>query len=72
VVIHRRYNPESGHRLQHRARPAGRHPVHDPGDDDRAQRHARAERGTMESLLATPVEPIEVMVGKLAPYVASA
>lgn len=27
------------------------------------------ERGTMESLLATPVEPIEVMVGKLAPYV---
>ena len=28
-----------------------------------------AERGTMESLLATPVEPIEVMVGKLAPYV---
>ena len=29
-----------------------------------------AERGTMESLLATPVEPIEVMVGKLAPYVA--
>jgi len=29
-----------------------------------------AERGTMESLLATPVEPIEVMVGKLTPYVA--
>ncbi len=29
-----------------------------------------AERGTMESLLATPVEPIEVMAGKLAPYVA--
>jgi ABC-2 type transport system permease protein len=28
------------------------------------------ERGTMESLLATPVEPLEVMVGKLAPYVA--
>ena len=27
------------------------------------------ERGTMESLLATPVEPIEVMAGKLAPYV---
>jgi ABC-2 type transport system permease protein len=27
------------------------------------------ERGTMESLLATPVEPLEVMVGKLAPYV---
>jgi len=27
------------------------------------------ERGTMESLLATPLEPIEVMVGKLAPYV---
>ena len=27
------------------------------------------ERGTMESLLATPLGPIEVMVGKLAPYV---
>jgi ABC-2 type transport system permease protein len=27
------------------------------------------ERGTMEGLLATPVQPIEVMVGKLAPYV---
>ncbi|MBA3812695.1 MAG: ABC transporter permease [Caulobacteraceae bacterium] len=27
------------------------------------------ERGTMESLLATPVRPIEVMTGKLAPYV---
>jgi ABC-2 type transport system permease protein len=27
------------------------------------------ERGTMESLLATPAKPIEVMIGKLAPYV---
>ena len=27
------------------------------------------ERGTMEALLATPVRPTEVMVGKLAPYV---
>ena len=27
------------------------------------------ERGTMEALLATPVRPLEVMVGKLAPYV---
>ena len=27
------------------------------------------ERGTMETLLATPVEPLEVMVGKLTPYV---
>jgi ABC-2 type transport system permease protein len=27
------------------------------------------ERGTMESLLSTPVEPIEVMIGKLGPYV---
>jgi ABC-2 type transport system permease protein len=27
------------------------------------------ERGTMESLLATPVRPTEVMAGKLAPYV---
>jgi ABC-2 type transport system permease protein len=27
------------------------------------------ERGTMENLLATPVRPIEVMIGKIAPYV---
>ena len=27
------------------------------------------ERGTMENLLATPVHPMEVMVGKIAPYV---
>jgi ABC-2 type transport system permease protein len=27
------------------------------------------ERGTMETLLSTPVRPIEVMIGKLAPYV---
>lgn len=27
------------------------------------------ERGTMENLLATPVRPVEVMVGKIAPYV---
>jgi ABC-2 type transport system permease protein len=27
------------------------------------------ERGTMETLLATPLEPIEIMIGKLAPYV---
>ncbi|MFM2065521.1 MAG: hypothetical protein RLZZ584_430 [Pseudomonadota bacterium] len=27
------------------------------------------ERGTMENLLATPVTPAEVMVGKIAPYV---
>ncbi len=29
-----------------------------------------AERGTMENLLAMPVKPSEVMVGKIAPYVA--
>ena len=28
-----------------------------------------AERGTMETLLATPLRPLEVMVGKLTPYV---
>lgn len=28
-----------------------------------------SERGTMEALLATPVRPLEVMVGKIAPYV---
>jgi ABC-2 type transport system permease protein len=28
-----------------------------------------SERGTMETLLATPLRPIEVMIGKLTPYV---
>jgi ABC-2 type transport system permease protein len=28
------------------------------------------ERGTMENLLATPVRPFEVMVGKILPYIA--
>jgi len=28
------------------------------------------ERGTMENLLATPVRPLEVMLGKILPYVA--
>ncbi|MEC5384800.1 ABC transporter permease [Uliginosibacterium sp. H3] len=27
------------------------------------------ERGTMENLLATPVRPVEVMTGKIAPYI---
>ncbi len=27
------------------------------------------ERGTMESLLAMPIEPFEIMLGKIAPYV---
>ncbi len=27
------------------------------------------ERGTMENLLATPVRPLEVMLGKILPYV---
>ena len=27
------------------------------------------ERGTMESLLAMPIEPIEIMLGKIAPYI---
>jgi ABC-2 type transport system permease protein len=27
------------------------------------------ERGTMENLLATPVRPVEVMIGKILPYI---
>jgi len=27
------------------------------------------ERGTMENLLATPVKPLEVMIGKIVPYI---
>jgi ABC-2 type transport system permease protein len=29
------------------------------------------ERGTMENLLAMPVRPLEVMIGKITPYIAS-
>ncbi len=28
------------------------------------------ERGTMESLLAMPIEPVEIMIGKITPYIA--
>ena len=28
------------------------------------------ERGTMENLLAMPVRPVEVMTGKIVPYIA--
>jgi len=28
-----------------------------------------SERGTMENLLATPVQPLEVMIGKIVPYI---
>ena len=28
------------------------------------------ERGTMENLLAMPVRPLEVMIGKITPYIA--
>ncbi|MCE3290002.1 MAG: mannose-phosphate guanyltransferase [Caulobacter sp.] len=57
VVVHRRYNPENitAYNIV-------------PGLPPRPLPRARA-RGTMESLLSTPVEPLEVMVGKLAPYV---
>ena len=27
------------------------------------------ERGTMESLLAMPIKPLEIMIGKIAPYI---
>ena len=27
------------------------------------------ERGTMESLLAMPIKPLEIMLGKIAPYI---
>jgi len=27
------------------------------------------ERGTMESLLSMPIEPVEIMIGKIAPYI---
>ena len=30
------------------------------------------ERGTMESLLAMPITPIEIMLGKIVPYIWSA
>ena len=58
------------HRLQHRAGPAGRDPVPDPGDDDRAQRHPRDRaRHHGDACWRRRCEPLEVMVGKLAPYV---
>ena len=69
VVVHRRYNPENitAHNIV-------------PGllgivltltlvMQTAIGMTRELERGTMESLLATPVQPLEVMIGKLAPFV---
>ena len=61
--------PGRPHQLQHRPRPGRHHSDHDHGDRDRARRHPRGERGTMENLLAMPVTPLEVMIGKLLPFI---
>jgi ABC-2 type transport system permease protein len=37
--------------------------------DDRPGHARERERGTMENLLAMPVRPLEIMVGKLVPYI---
>ena len=58
------------HRLQHRAGAARRDPDHDDDPDDGAgASRARSERGTMENLMAMPARPIEIMIGKIVPYI---
>src|SRR5213076_590999 len=57
---------------QHVGRDLAQHDLDRP-DRHRQQRLHRAarevERGTMEALLSMPIRPVEVMLGKITPYV---
>ena len=69
LVLQRRYNPEGKARLQHRARPAGVILTMTMVMMTALAITRERERGTMENLLAMPVRPIEVMIGKIVPYI---
>ena len=69
VRIHRRYNPEGLSRLNIVPGLIGTILTMTMVMLTALAMTRERERGTMENLLATPVRPLEVMVGKIAPYV---
>ena len=69
VVIHRRYNPEG--ETQYNIVPGllGVILTMTPVMITGMAMTKEAERGTLENLLAMPVHPIEMMIGKITPYI---
>lgn len=68
VVIHRRYNPENLTRLNVVPGLLGVILTMTMVMMTALSVTRERERGTMENLLAMPVRPLEVMLGKIAPY----
>jgi ABC-2 type transport system permease protein len=69
VVIHRRYNPENITRINIVPGLLGVILTVTTVIMTALAVTRERERGTMENLLAMPVRPIEVMIGKIAPYI---
>ncbi|MBX6320450.1 MAG: ABC transporter permease [Rhodospirillaceae bacterium] len=69
VRIHRRYNPEGATEFNIVPGLMGTILTMTLGMMTAVAVTREFERGTMENLLATPVRPLEVMLGKIIPYV---
>ena len=69
VIVHRRYNPEGLSRYNIVPGLIGTILTMTMVMLTSLAMTRERERGTMENLLATPVQPSEVMVGKILPYV---
>src|SRR5205085_8996137 len=69
VVVHRRYNPEGLSRYNIVPGLIGTILTMTMVMLTGLAMTRERERGTMENLLATPVRPVEVMLGKILPYV---
>jgi ABC-2 type transport system permease protein len=69
VIVHRRYNPEGLSRYNIVPGLVGTILTMTLVVLTSLAMTRERERGTMENLLATPVKPMEVMVGKILPYV---
>jgi ABC-2 type transport system permease protein len=70
VIVHRRYNPEGLARYNIVPGLVGTILTMTMVMLTALAMTRERERGTMENLLATPARPLEVMVGKILPYVA--
>src|SRR5262249_34683386 len=61
--------PGVQHVVQYRAGPGRPHSDHDMLIFTALSVTREIERGTMESLLAMPITPVEIMLGKIIPYI---
>jgi ABC-2 type transport system permease protein len=69
VIVHRRYNPEGVNTYNIVPGLIGTILTMTTTLMTALALTREAERGTMESLLAMPVRPLEIMVGKIVPYI---